>query len=78
MAGGSSARAEMRPSATTKARCVARFLRSRGDAPHSRWLRFSNARVPPLARRCARGHLGDQMSLLGSSARAEMRRKLAR
>ena len=72
---GSSARAEMRPSTCRGGVSGCRFLRSRGDAPFRELVGPMTDEVPPLARRCARGMVYARPIPIGSSARAEMRRK---
>ncbi len=69
---GSSAHAEMHPSAGARARVARGFLRPRGDAPvaAAEWVRAT--RVPPPTRRCTGAASSRRRSAWGSSAHAEM------
>ena len=73
---GSSAHAEMRPSSRTGPAGSTWFLRSRGDAPHVFDRCLPNRVVPPLTRRCAADWPRGDTTRRGSSAHAEMRRRL--
>ena len=70
---GSSAHAEMRPSARRARMGRRRLLRPRGDAPPKRRRPRRKPRAPPPTRRCARDPTRDASSPPGSSAHAEMR-----
>ena len=70
---GSSAHAEMRPSARQTSRWGPWFLRSRGDAPEYTVIEVGQSLVPPLTRRCAAPRRALRAPTRGSSAHAEMR-----
>ncbi len=73
---GSSAPAEMRPGFDSALGGPTGFLRPRGDAPERLGVLCRDGQVPPPPRRCAGEDLADLGPANGSSAPAEMRRRV--